>query len=393
MEKFTFIIPIITCVVLFLFFREKTVWWEYLVVIFPSLLLILAISQMMISSNTSDEEYLGHHIKKVRHYDEWDEWVKKRCSHTYYTGSGKNRRSHTTYYDCSYRKFHDEYWVMTDERGSETSIPKEYYNKLVQRFNTPSQFVDMHRRYLRIDGDAQDNHWSGSVFSVVSTTDKESYENKVQASKSVFKFRDVDEKDKARFRLYDYPEINELDYQQVLLGSTVQMPDSVKSKFDYVNGVIGGQKQIKVFVLYFYNQSLDVVKYQQSYWGGGNKNELIICASLDSVTKKLQWVDAFSWMDKPELEARIHAEFAGKDKLDLNVLADLLMREVPLHWKRKNFHDFDYLTIEITDNQFWWLMFIMLLVNTGISVWVIKNEFDKDYDEYKQTFPNYNRQF
>ena len=47
-------------------------------------------------------------------------------------------------------------------------------------------------------------------------------------------------------------------------------------------------------------------------------------------------------------------------------------------WKRKQFEDFDYLSVELTDTQATILLILILLYNIGISVWIVTNEYRND---------------
>ena len=53
-------------------------------------------------------------------------------------------------------------------------------------------FRDMHRKYYRIDGDAQDYYYDGTPQHVRALVWKNSYQNKILASHSIFKFEDIE---------------------------------------------------------------------------------------------------------------------------------------------------------------------------------------------------------
>lgn len=44
-------------------------------------------------------------------------------------------------------------------------------------------------------------------------------------------------------------------------------------------------------------------------------------------------------------------------------------------WKRKNFSDFKYVSVELSNKEYWAIIIIMLLLNIGLSVWVVRNNF------------------
>lgn len=51
---------------------------------------------------------------------------------------------------------------------------------------------------------------------------------------------------------------------------------------------------------------------------------------------------------------------------------------VEKEWHRKNFEDFDYLTIELTDGQYWAIIILLLIFNIGMSFWIVTNNYKND---------------
>ena len=50
-------------------------------------------------------------------------------------------------------------------------------------------------------------------------------------------------------------------------------------------------------------------------------------------------------------------------------------------WKRKNFSDFKYVSVELINNEYWAIIIIMLLLNIGLSVWVVTNDYNNKYKQ------------
>ena len=115
MDFLIYIIPFFVSVFLLFFFRKKVVWWEYIIMIVVPIVVSLIVRLIMVSYNNTDTEYLGDYITKVRHYDEWDEWVHRTCTRTVRTG----KTTTTQTYDCSYRRYHPERWSYFDQDGEE----------------------------------------------------------------------------------------------------------------------------------------------------------------------------------------------------------------------------------------------------------------------------------
>lgn len=386
MTPFIFLIPILFAIVLFIFFRKQVVWWEYLILIVPSLIITTLVYYGMISSSTSDVEYYGDHVTEIRYYEDWNEWITETCTETYTDADGNTQ---TRTYDCSHSEYHSEYWTQVTATGNELNISKKEYNRLSKLWNTNKIFVDMRRDYYTNDGDMYRQEYDNNIFTSKTITTTHHYVNKIPNSYSVFGFSKITEDDAKKIGLYDYPElVSNKDNEGIFSsGSLDQSPflgykptKKELSTWKYINGVYGPKYQIRIFILYFYNQSPSIVQEQKSYWYGGNKNELIYCFGLDSITKKIQWVDAFSWSDKPTLEVNFRSFYSDKERVNLYELATWTQNSVPKMWHRKEFKDFDYIDIQLTGNQMLWLFIIVMFVNLALSLFIIYNSFSYDKD-------------
>jgi hypothetical protein len=383
-DWFFIFIPILVSVIILLFWMKKVVWWEVLLLIVPSALIILLMNTIMVSYNTSDTEYLGSYIKKVNYYEAWDERVPCRhpiyCTRTYPCGSAKSPRTCTSTYVCGHVHaydvdYHPEYWTKEDNYKEEYDISHSEFKYLNKLFATKQYFVELNRDYHSIDGDAYSTDWAGEPERSSVITKEGSYTNKIRASHSVFKFEDITEKEVAKWSLYEYPGVTD-HKQKVVLGKKVD--GRTERKLQYINGYYGPKKQFKLFVLFFKNQSMDVVHKQRSYWEGGNKNEFVVCIGVDN-SGRFEWVDAFSWMSKPALEVEVEEFISRTEDVKLKKFADWLPNQVAAHWKRRDFNDFEYLQMELTETQLWWIMIILMIYNIAMSVWVINNESENKF--------------
>lgn len=61
---------------------------------------------------------------------------------------------------------------------------------------------------------------------------------------------------------------------------------------------------------------------------------------------------------------------------DLVEYADLLAKDIPTKWIRKEFEDFNYLSVEVSKGEYIVLFIIMMLLEIGLSIFVVKNEID-----------------
>jgi len=373
-------IPIVVALILLFFFRKNTTFWEIALLIAPSALLILIMNLIMVSSNESDTEYRGSYVTKVIYYQAWDEEVS--CRHSYRCNCSTDKNGHescSTCYEHAYDvDYHPECWSKVTNTGAEYGISKQHFLELQKQFATQPYFVDMHRDYHSIDGDAYYTDWNKKPETADIVSTEHSYKNKVQASKSIFKFDVIDEQTKKTWGLYDYPKLSGL-YQSMVLGHGVNY--ATDKKLQYLNGYYGVNKQFRMYILFFKNQSIEAAFKQRSYWEGGNKNEFVVCIGTNKLGQ-YQWNKCFSWMDKPDLEVRVQ-DWLNDEKnhhngIDLNNFADWMPKQIEQHWQRKRFRDFEYLNVEISPFQLMWILIITGLYNIGMCIWIIMNEFKNE---------------
>lgn len=267
------LIPILTVFILYVFFNHQTSWWEFLIPFGASLVMILIMKFSSEVSQTSDTEYWSETASKAIYSEPWDEEVS--CRHPQYCkGTRTNSKGETeTYeYQCGYEHsydvdYHSEYWELISSSGNTISISQAKYNYFVKKWNN-KVFVDKQRDFHRIDGDWYVTSWPGIDSLIECMVSSHSYENRVQASNSVFNYPEITENDIKFYGLYDYPEITEGYHQQGILGYGDVTQKMAESKIQILNAKLGPKKQLKVFVLLFLNKPDDVAYKQECYWKG-----------------------------------------------------------------------------------------------------------------------------
>ena len=385
MEIIVYSLPFIISIFLLIFFKKYIVWWEYICLVATSILFTLLLKSVFIASLEYDTEYLGGYITKVTHYDEWDEWIHKTC--TRQVPCGRDSKGHTIYrtetYDCSYRDYHPECWTYTDNYNREEYFyNKSYFDAAMKELGYPKMvFRDMHRKYYRIDGDAQDYYYDGTPQHVRALVWKNSYQNKILASHSIFKFEEIDDDDADSLGLFRYPDVKDND-QAVILG--FKAGKEVHKQYKYINSVYGPKKQFRIYVLVFRDKPLEISEKQKSYWQGGNKNEFVLCLGYNTKKGTIDWCNPFSWCDKPELEVATKRYFREHPRMDLSKYPQWLENHLHL-WKRKEFKDFDYIENELTKGQSIALLIIILIFDILVSILLIGNDISNE-DMYDDSF-------
>ena len=375
MEVIIYIIPFITALFLLIVFNRKMVWWEYLVLILPSLLFTLITQLIMVSVNSSDTEYLGGYVNRITYYEPWDEMVRVR--HTRTDSDGEEE----VYYTWE-REYHSERYTYVDNESNwEHYLSKKEYEIIKKRMGNKAVFRDMHRDYHRIDGDAYDIYWDKTVEHLYDITTPHSYTNKIKASQShtIFKYSDISEEDAKELGLYEYPDINLMN-QNPIIGRYAS--DKDKQRIKYINATYGKTHQFRVYMLFYEGKDIEISEQQKAYWQNGNKNEFVVC--LGTQRDSVVWCNPFSWCDEPKLETLTRDYFIQNPKVDIDAYGKWLQTQIPTKWKRKEFSDFEYIHIGLSKGQYIALIIIMILLNIGISVFLVMNDIQNEngYEKY-----------
>lgn len=377
MEILIYLIPFVAAILLLIAFNKKMVWWEYLILIVPTIGITIGIRAIMVECNASDTEYLGTYITKITHYEDWDEMVT--VHHTRQVPCGKdsngNTRYRTEHYTTRERRYHpDKYTYILagdkDNSWSEHWMSKEEYDLVHKRLGSKDVFRDMHRDYHRIDGDAYDTYYDNTVEHMYDVTVTHSYRNKIKADQShtIFKHIDYTPEEAKELGLYEYPSIKNWD-QNPIIGRTV--PIAAQRQIKYLNAKLGKPYQFRTYILFFEDKDLEISELQKAYWQNGNKNEFIVC--LGTQNDSVVWCNPFSWCDEPKLELLTRQYFIDNPKVDIEAYGKWLYNMVPGNWVRKEFSDFNYITIGLHNWQYIVLTIVMVLMTVGLSIFLVKN--------------------
>lgn len=380
------LIPVVTAIVLLVFFSHKTVWWEFLIPFGLSIFLIGMFKLGAEISQTTDTEFWTGWGYEARYYEDWNEYIHRTCTREVCSGTGERRSCHTEFYDCSYVDYHPEYWIVHESNGQKLRITESKFNELSKRWNNKS-FVDLRRNYHTNDGDMYVSKWDQSLSTMEVLTTAHSYENRVAATNNVFTFPEVEEETKKRYGIWNYPPIYRDWKQPSLLG--VDSSHEASVALNKLNARLGREKQVKFFILLFHNKPLEASLVQEDAWKGGNKNELVLTIGIDTEWK-VQWARAFSWSDREAAEVYVK-EVALKQqnqRLDLLKIVNESYPIIEKHFVRKHFEDFSYISVQPTTFQIILTFVLTLLANIGISFFIVKNEFQEGRVKSRYRFTN-----
>lgn len=366
------IIPFATAICLYYWFNHKTVWWEFLIPLIASICLIGISKKMIEVGQTRDIEYWGGWVVRAEYYEEWDEEVE-------YIETQTDSDGNVTYVTKTEIEYHSPEWLIKDSNGITIWINQPTFENLCEKFGN-RRFIDLHRSYYSEDGDLWVTTWKNTDNTLTPVTTSHLYENKVAVSDSVFNFPEVDPK---TYNLYDYPRIYDFFKCKSILGPGDQTLALAEKKLSYWNAKLGAKRQVRIMILIFKNKPIQAGIDQQSYWKGGNKNEFVICVGTDN-SNKITWCYPFSWTEEEILKTNVKQCINDMETLNLENIVDTVAPQIDKHWVRKEFADFDYLTIEPPTWAIFLTFFFTLSVNIGLSCWIIANEHEDGYSNYSR---------
>lgn len=384
---FALLIPIFFSIIAFIIWHKKLTWWEVILPTLIGLFFIFGTKSCMESSNLADTEYLSTYAIQTVYEEPWNEYIHKTCTREYACGtetttdSKGNTHSTTKYctetYDCSYVDYHPAQYYIICQNKESYSISKEKYDELVKKWGN-NKFVEMNRNYYTQDGDEYVSDWKGDIKTVETADWTQSYENKIQSSHSIYNYEDISDLDKKEYKLYEYPNSNSYKINSIL-SSKSYIFQYEQDQINAINGLLGAAKKIHIWVLIFEESNKYAAELQQSYWKGGNKNELVICIGVDK-KRHIKWNHVFTWSDKQIVKIKIR-NYLNKlkgQRLEFINMQPFLYQEINKDWVKKNWHDFDFLQPELTDSQLHWLYVIVIIMSLGSITFGVLNEFEND---------------
>ena len=365
------LIPFLVIIVIW-YLGQKVPPWPVLVV--PPLLtatLILLVQGVTEYSQVADTEYWTNWVVKAEYYEHWNELHEWDETYTETVPNGTDSKGKPKTKTVTKKRHHKDVidhpakWDIIDNDGHCIVIDQAQFETLSGKFKN-RKFVAMHHIYHTVNGDKYEAIWPGDDASLEAVVTTHTYENRIIASNSIFKFRSIDKHEKESYHLFDYPKVQGYTAPSVLGFSN----PSAERKFDILNARYGKSKQIRIWVLVFRNQPLEAAFAQQAYWQGGNKNELVLCIGIDDDNKVL-WGHVFSWSERETLKLEVRDLIQEGKELNLSEIATKLEPIVANEWERKHFKDFQYIAVEPTAWAVGVTYTITLLGNVGLLIWFI----------------------
>lgn len=381
-----------------MFHRKDVKWWEFLIIYGVAIICIVVTKYASESAQVYDTEYHGHLSHGVIMEEPYS--YEDTCSRSVACGTDSkgNTKYCTEYYTCIQdvsRKCYMFYPARTDGGSGDELKYETYrisyskYKQLTNRWkNHGHKFKQVRRDYYNRKNHGGkhwvywDKKWQTSEPMVI----EHSYENKVQASDSVFNFPSVSEDDITRYALYRYPDLSS-GYESVTIMDHTKSWAAADRHFRYVNGVVGPKRKLRIWVLIFKNQPQTAAFMQRALWKGSNKNEFVYCIGTDS-NYNITWSEIMTWSESHDLkiEARnfVSTEMKTVSEGSLLELSRWSVANLGNRFVKKDWDEFNYLTVEPTMTAIIIAYVITLLAGIGVAIYVVKNQF---HDRNNRSWP------
>lgn len=375
---FLMVIPVIaTFLMLFVFERKKTAWWEYLLLYGASILTIVCAKWFIELAMTSDTEYWSETAVEVEYEGAYDEYIHKTCTREYACGTDSkgNTEYCTETYDCSYVEHYSPKYRIKSNNNS-IYITSSEYNRIKSKWGNEKKTGTHPEAYTYDDG-IYSSYWLNRRELIECMVESHRYENRVQAAHTIFKFRDVSAEDKKKYALYDYPKIYDYYKQECILGPGDKTQEIAEHKMQILNAELGPKKQVKAFILIFRGQPKEAGIMQEAYWEGGNKNEFVLTIGVDK-QNRVQWTYPFTWAQHSIVKVDTREFVLEQSQLNLEKISDFLYEELDKKFVRKHFSEFNYLTVEPSTTSIVWSAIVLIIFTILLVYWFVTNEYDDD---------------
>lgn len=186
--------------------------------------------------------------------------------------------------------------------------------------------------------------------------------------------------------LFEYPPVQYHSTRTILSqGLNFPLADTYGQ---YLNGKLntlgGGFKKVRVWVLVFVDKDRGIADEQEIYWKGGNKNEFVVMMSVGKESK-LQWAHIMSPTEVDTLKIEVRDKLTLKDfKVDDDSMLEFMKwlgEEIKKNYIKPDYRQYAYIEVVPSLTAISISYFIVFLVNIGVGIFVVKNEWHDKYND------------
>lgn len=392
-------LPIVAATALW-FFSKKIVWWESSVLSVIGIVTVVIMHYVAIRGATIDTETWSGQVTDAVYIPEWLEYYEYAVYRTeYYTETesytDSDGKSHTRtvthsrevfdHWESSTR-FHSKQWYVTDTVNGSFSIDEGRYEDIVHQFGGGKQPVigcrttsDHNSRML--SGDKFDYHAVNKNGFIYPTTATRTWENKVKAAPSVFRYQKVPE----NVDVFNYP----TNPDKFISGRIVGKVGVETFKWDQMNSLLGPQKLVNVIAVGLEDKPMADTDLIEAKWVGGKKNDIVIVFGGSKNICKPTWCRVFGWSESELCKRNLETIVLKHGMTDKTI--PFIQEEIKKNYTIFEWSKFDYLTVEVPLSGYIWLI-VAVLITTGGWIWfILLNDLDKENNPCISRFPSYDR--
>lgn len=318
--------------------------------------MVIIIASFAISSGlaTSDTEILNGQItSKARVHGTYEESYQCNCR-TVYSGSGKDRTSHTECDTC-YRTHYTVKWGCESTVGPYQIDAKDSTSSFV--YNTP----DPHRFTSIQPGDpASRSH---------------RYTNFVQAvPQSLFTPSSAGLKQKFASLIPAYPD-QVFDFYQVdrFLSPGFSIPEAKawNNDISMMLRELGPKKQVNTIVVIAKTDDPNYEFALRDAWNGVKKNDVVLIIGAKEYPK-IDFVRVLSWTKVELFKIELRDNIQALDTVQRAPIMALLQTQLSKNFDRRHMKEFKYLEAEIDPPTWVLVLDIVWLLAGGFLTWAIE---------------------
>ncbi len=352
MEWFILVIPAVMAIIAAFKYSRQTVWWEFVVMFVVCIACLLGAKLLIINGLTTDTEYYTRFVARAEYREAYTDII------LVPTKIGKTTVLRPQPVP------HPPTWTLYSQNGDSRSVTKETYEALKTKWGVEPA----------VRGHYSTIVWDGAIEKAEYMTTTGSYENRLQATYTVYSLPTVSKEEKSRYHLQDYPRTDAIAMQHIL-GDGGSYRPGANEMLQRLNATLGAQKDFQCWIVVFRNQPEHAARLQEALWEHGNRHEYVLCLGVDD-KDTVQWSKAFSWTKQEALITYGGEIVKPGETLDLVSVVQSLEQAMAGSWIPRDFSEFSYIQVDV---PIWGLLVIGLITTLGGALtlwWAITNQFE-----------------
>lgn len=350
---------------------KKIVWQEWAGGSIAAILLAGIFHAIAFYGQTSDVEMWRGEVVKVVFYPEWVEEYEVAVYKTVTRTRTVNGKTQTytdrvfSHYEDRYRTHH-EYWEAETNINITPRIGREVFNEIGQRFGGNRIAEQVYKSGFH-RGDRNIYFYRNETGWVEPVNDTKRWDNRLKAAPSIYDFAEVSEEQVEQ--LFEWPNNDNWRVSNTLLGDAGEIEPLA---WDQLAAKLGPTRQANlIFVGFPAGTPSTTAQWQQAYWAGGKKNDVVICVAINN--NRAEWVHSFGWSNNAQVWAELN-EIMLYNQFNNDILP-LIEKAVVSHYERKEWEEFKHLEVQPPTWVYWVFPLVLLLTQGGLYVWFHYNEY------------------